>query len=142
MPVKTFVDTNIWLYSLVQNDDVAGDARHGMAFAFLASLSRPVLNSQVIRETCSNLLKKSGYPEDAIQRLIRGWYRDCEVFPSSAAQHLLASALRERHSFSYWDSLIVAAALDAGCVTLYSEDMQHGQVIDGRLTLINPFLSS
>jgi predicted nucleic acid-binding protein len=36
----------------------------------------------------------------------------------------------------------VAAALDAGCVTLYSEDMQHGQVIDGRLTLINPFLSS
>jgi predicted nucleic acid-binding protein len=46
MPAKAFVDTNIWLYSLIQNDDVAGDARHGMAFAFLASLSRPVLNSQ------------------------------------------------------------------------------------------------
>jgi predicted nucleic acid-binding protein len=98
------------------------------------------LNSQVIRETCSNLLKKSAYPEDAIQRLVRGWYRDCEVFPSSAAQHLRASTLRERHSFSYWDSLIVAAALDAGCSTLYSEDMQHGQVIDCQMTLINPFL--
>ena len=140
MPAKAFVDTNIWLYSLIQNDDVAGDARHGMAFAFLASLSRPVLNSQVIRETCSNLLKKSAYPEDAIQRLVRGWYRDCEVFPSSAAQHFRASTLRERHSFSYWGSLIVAAALDAGCSTLYSEDMQHGQVIDCQMTLIKPFL--
>ncbi len=126
MLAKTFVDTNIWLYSLVQNNDVAGDARHGMAFAFLASLSRPVLNSQVIRETCSNLIKKSAYPEDAIQRLVRGWYRDCEVFASSASQHLLAPSLRTRYSFSYWDSLIVAAALDAGCSTLYSEDMQHG----------------
>ena len=42
--------------------------------------------------------------------------------------------------FSYWDSLIIAAALEAGCTTLYSEDLQHKQVIEGVLTILNPFL--
>ena len=57
---------------------------------------------------------------------------------SSQQQHLRASRLRETASFSFWDSLIVAAALDAGCSTLYSEDMQHGQIVDGRLMIVNP----
>ncbi len=51
-----------------------------------------------------------------------------------------AIALGERYQLSHWDSLIVAAALRANCDTLYSEDMQHGQLIDGRLTVINPFI--
>jgi predicted nucleic acid-binding protein len=48
--------------------------------------------------------------------------------------------LAARYGFSHYDSLILAAALSAGCTTLYTEDMQHGQVIDERLTLIDPFL--
>jgi predicted nucleic acid-binding protein len=55
--------------------------------------------------------------------------------------HLKASRLRTQHQFSYWDSLIVAAALEAGCSVLYSEDMQDGQVIDGRLSIRNPLIS-
>ena len=51
-----------------------------------------------------------------------------------------ASRLRKRHSFSYWDSLIVSSALAGGCKVLYSEDMQHKLVIDRRLTVLNPFL--
>jgi predicted nucleic acid-binding protein len=49
-----------------------------------------------------------------------------------------ASSLRESYSFSYWDSLIIAAALNADCVVVYSEDMQNGLHIDN-LTIINPF---
>ena len=41
--------------------------------------------------------------------------------------------------FSFWDSLIIKAALETGCDTIYTEDMQHGQVIEGRLTIVNPF---
>ena len=54
---------------------------------------------------------------------------------------LLAAAwsLQDKLGFSWWDAMIVAAALKAGCDTLLSEDLQHGQVIDGGLTLINPF---
>lgn len=139
MPGRVFVDTNIWLYGLVQDDTAVADERHGRAADFLGSLSGPVINSQVIREACSNLLKKCRFQEDRIQRLVRAWYADCEVHPSNANQHFLASELRTRHHLSYWDSLIVAAALDAGCATLYSEDLQHGAVFERRLRVINPF---
>ena len=46
----------------------------------------------------------------------------------------------ERYRFSWFDSLIVATALEAGCETLFTEDLQHGQVIENRLTIFNPFL--
>ncbi len=48
--------------------------------------------------------------------------------------------LAKRYSLSHWDSLIIAAALLADCQTLFSEDMQHGQVFDNQLTVTNPFL--
>jgi predicted nucleic acid-binding protein len=47
--------------------------------------------------------------------------------------------ISDRYGFSYWDSLIVAAALDAGCAVLYTEDLQNGQTIDSALRIINPF---
>ncbi len=136
MPAKVFVDSNIWLYSLIQSDD---DEKHRQAVDFLIPLDFPVINSQVIREICSNLKKKTDMPEEQLRSLIHGWYQDCNVVHSNASQHLLASRLRNSYSFSYWDSLIVAAALDADCAMLYSEDMQHGQAIDGKLTILNPF---
>lgn len=136
MPGKVFVDSNIWIYSLIQSGD---DGRHQQAVDFLIELDHPVINSQVIREICSNLKKKTSMPEEHLCALIHGWYQDCNVVHSNASQHLLASRLRNSHSFSYWDSLIVAAALDANCGILFSEDMQHGQVIDGKLTILNPF---
>ena len=138
MPAKVFVDTNIWLYSLIQR--VEADDRHQQATDFLLQLASPVVNSQVIREICSNLIKKVNMPEEQLRVLIHGWYQDCEVITSNAAQHLLASRLRKSYSFSYWDSLIVAAAIDAGCTSLFSEDMQHGQTIEDCLTIINPFI--
>lgn len=137
MPAKAFVDTNIWLYSLVQS---GADDRHQQATDLLLQLAYPVINSQVIREICSNLKKKTHIPEMQLRVLIKGWYQDCRVINSNASQHLLASRLRDSYSFSYWDSLIVAAALDAGCTTLFSEDMQHGQKIESGLTIINPFI--
>ncbi|MEO5344322.1 MAG: nucleic-acid-binding protein, partial [Gammaproteobacteria bacterium SHHR-1] len=47
--------------------------------------------------------------------------------------------IASRYSLSHYDSLILAAALEAGCSVVYSEDMQHGQQINNRLTIINPF---
>jgi predicted nucleic acid-binding protein len=138
MSAKIFVDTNIWLYSLVQT---ANDPRHGQAVDFLLGLARPVISSQVIGEICSNLIKKTRLPESQLRSLINGWYQDCEVVAANAAQHHLASRIRESYALSYWDSLIVAAALDAGCTKLYSEDMQHGQVLEQCLIIVNPFKS-
>jgi len=141
MPAKVFVDTNVWLYSLIRRAEEHDD-RHRLAADFLLNLARPVINSQVIREICSNLIKKVCMPEEQMRVLIQGWYQDCEVITSNASQHLPASRLRKSYSLSYWDSLIVAAAIDAGCGTLFSEDMQHGQTIEGCLTIANPFRSA
>jgi predicted nucleic acid-binding protein len=140
MPARVFVDTNIWLYALLELEDAPADRRHQQAIDFLAELTRPVINSQVIRETCANLIKKAKMPEASIQGVLKAWYRDSDVVTSNAAQYLLASELRTNNAFSYWDSMIVAAALDAGCTTLCSEDMQHGQILRGQLTIVNPFL--
>ena len=139
MPAKLLVDTNIWLYALVPQKD---DPKHRLAAQFVLSLRQPTINSQVIREASHNLLKKAGITESQLRAIIEGWYQTCEIHPSNAAQHIRASRLRERYSFSYWDSLIVAAALDAGCTTLYTEDMQHGQIIEECLTIINPLSRS
>jgi len=72
--------------------------------------------------------------------IITGFYSRCRVLETGLAVHQAASRIRTAHQFSYWDSLIIASALEGGCTILYSEDMQHGQVIDGRLTVLNPLL--
>jgi predicted nucleic acid-binding protein len=59
--------------------------------------------------------------------------------PLTLATHEAALGLAERHGFQVYDALIVAAALEAGCGTLFSEDMQDGRVVEGRLTIRNPF---
>jgi predicted nucleic acid-binding protein len=61
--------------------------------------------------------------------------------PIGTAEHETALAIAHRYSFAFHDSLIIASALEAGCATLWSEDMQDGQMIDGRLTIRNPFVS-
>lgn len=139
MPAKVFVDTNIWLYALVRSSGM--DPRHAAAASFIGNIARPVISTQVIREVCNNLIKKAGVPEASIRMLIADWYQDCEVNEAGEHQFLHSSRLRESLALSHWDSLIVAAALDAGCEMLYSEDMQHGQVVEKRLTILNPFIT-
>ena len=93
MPAKVFVDSNIWLYSLIQQSD--GDARHQRSVDILLQLVRPVISSQVIREICSNLIKKLHMPEEQLRVLILSWYQDCELITSNVSQHLFASELRK-----------------------------------------------
>ncbi len=65
--------------------------------------------------------------------------QESRVHPITPVTVIAALAIAERYGFSHFDSLIIATAMDAGCDTLYSEDMQDGQLIDNRLTVINPF---
>ena len=58
---------------------------------------------------------------------------------ANAAMLASALALRAQYGFSFWDCQIAAAALQAACTTLFTEDLQHGQVLEGRLRVINPF---
>ena len=61
------------------------------------------------------------------------------VVPLDLGTHEEALRIAERHGYSIFDALMIAAALRAGCGTLWSEDMQHGMAIDGRLRIVDPF---
>jgi len=79
-------------------------------------------------------------PERDVLDIVEAFYRRCRIINTGLECHRTASRLRSAYQFSFWDSLIVAAALEAGCNVLNSEDMQHGQVVDKELIILNPFL--
>ncbi|MBF0612601.1 MAG: PIN domain-containing protein [Magnetococcales bacterium] len=135
MTARCFVDTNIFFYALGKSSF----SKKVAANRLLDGMIRPVINGQVIRELVYNLRKKAGYGEEDVREVIRQLHLDCEVMADHETLFQQASLLREEQAVSYWDSLIMAAALAAGCDTLYSEDMQHGQRIAGTLRIINPF---
>jgi predicted nucleic acid-binding protein len=132
---RVFVDSNIWLYAMLKMDE---DAKWSQAAELVASHDC-VINFQVIHEVCSNLIKKRRSNRAEIEKVILGFENVCQiVLPSLKTLHD-AEDLRERYSISYWDSLIVAAAKQAGVATLFSDDMQHGLLVDGVLKIVNPF---
>jgi predicted nucleic acid-binding protein len=135
-PASCFVDTNIWLYAFVAGDDRRKSAR---AKSLLEASRAVIVSPQVINEVCVNLIKKAQFSEPQVQQLIESFYAKYVVVEVSKALLLKASALREQYAFSFWDSTIVASALQAGASVLYSEDMQAGLVVENRVRIINPF---
>jgi predicted nucleic acid-binding protein len=134
--INCFIDTNIWLYAFIEADDTT---KSGIARALIQK-SEPVISIQVINEVCINLLRCANFTEDQISQLIESFYEKCRVVELTESGLLIASQLRQRYSLSFGDSTIVATALNAGVSVLYSEDMQHGLTIEGRLQIRNPFL--
>ena len=138
MPVNVFIDTNIWLYALLNTDTV----KHTQAMQLLADETLNVYSSvQVANEISVNLMRKAGKDNAFIQVFLADFIASYTVFAQEPQDLLLAASLRLEYRLSYWDSLIVAAALRADCDTLYSEDMQHGLFLHERLKIINPFKS-
>lgn len=131
-----FIDTNIWLYAFIEADDTT---KSGIARTLIQE-SESVVSVQVINEVCVNLLRRANFTEDQISQLIESFYEKCRVVELTESGLLIASQLRQRYSLSFWDSTIVATALNAGVPVLYSEDMQHGLAFEGKLQIRNPFL--
>ena len=95
-----------------------------------------------MNEICVNLLKKANYSEEEIRELIKNFNDVYKIYPIKVEDCFKASEVRNKFYFSYWDSLVMASALNNRCSILYSEDMQHNQVIENQLKIINPFLKS
>jgi len=134
---KCFIDTNVWLYAFIRSDDAG---RHDAAKGLIET-TKIVTSFQVINELCVNLLKKTNLKEPDISGIISSFYNRYEVIESSRFLLQRATDLRKNFNFSYWDSLIVAAALMSESKTLYTEDMHNGLVINKSLTIVNPFKS-
>jgi predicted nucleic acid-binding protein len=133
MPDKVFFDTNILIYALAQNDP-----RGPRAEALLETGG--VIGVQVLNEFVSVARRKLRMPwKDVVEALDAIRILCPSPVPITIATHEAALKIAESHSFEIYDALVIAAALEAGCATLYSEDLQQGQVINGKLTIRNPF---
>jgi predicted nucleic acid-binding protein len=132
------LDTNVWFYALAKPaEDEQG--KHIAARQLIEDIQSPVITPQIVNELCANLLRKRAWNEADIRLLVGDLLARCHLHAPDAGWHEEASRLRERHGFAFWDALVVASALAANCDTLYSEDMQHGQMIANKLTVTDPF---
>lgn len=135
-PPLCFVDTNIWLYAFIESQDKDKSA---LAKQVIQN-NDIVVSTQVINEICVNLLKKAKLAEADIQSLIESFYSKYTVAAIGLNVLLKASQLRQRHQFSFWDSLIAACALAEGTTILYSEDMDTSLVVGNKLKIVNPLI--
>ncbi|MHB9100625.1 MAG: PIN domain-containing protein [Sulfuricella sp.] len=129
---KRFFDTNVVLYLLSADQAKADRAEELLAEGGIISV-------QVLNEFAAVASRKLGMSWPEIREVLDQVRAVSIVEPLSVETHERGLLVAERYGISIYDSLIVAAALISGCSTLYSEDMQHGQIIEGQLTICNPF---
>lgn len=126
-----FADTNVVLYLLDQGqkaDRAEEILRQG-----------PLISVQVLNEALVNCRRKAGLDWEETGAFLAGLQALCPVVDLTLQTHEVGRALAQRYGFSVYDAMIVAAALIAGCSTLYSEDMQDGLLVEGHLRIVNPF---
>jgi len=133
-----FIDTNILIYAF----DVSAGKKHQVASHILNDLWNSglgVLSTQVLQEFYINVVQKIQKPID--QKMAQEIIRDLlkwHVVVNNGDSILDAIDISEKYGYSFWDSLIIEAALTGGVSVLLSEDLQHGQIISG-VTISNPF---
>jgi len=135
----TFVDTNILIYA----HDLDAGERRARAAALLRELwheGRGIISTQVLQEFYVNVTAKIPQPltPQAARDLLRV-YGAWQVEINDVETVILATEIQERNRISFWDAMIVSAACRGGAVTLLSEDLNHGQVIEG-IRVTNPLI--
>jgi len=127
---KPFFDTNVLLYL------ISAEAKAEKAETLLEAGG--VVSVQVLNEFASVASRKFKMAWPDVREALATIRAGCEVIPLTVEIHESGLAITEKYGFSFYDSLILAAAVQAKCRTVYSEDMQDGQVLQG-VTIQNPF---
>lgn len=137
MSVENFLDTNVFVYLFDETDDNKREIAERLVHGGLRN-NASCISFQVVQETIHVITRKlNASPEKARQMLEHVLLPLWRVNPTSTLYRRCLN-LQTRYGLNFYDSLIVAAAIDADCKTLFSEDMQHGQKIEG-VTITNPF---
>lgn len=133
MRAKAFFDTNVLIYAMAKDDPRTARAEELLDAGGMLSVQ--ILNEFVSVARRKVLMSWSDVTEalDAFQVLCPS------ALPITIETHEGALKIAQKHGYNIYDALVVAAALEAGCETLYSEDFQDGQTVEGHLTIRNPF---
>jgi predicted nucleic acid-binding protein len=129
----SFFDTSVLLYLLSEDSNKANRVEELLA-------ERGTISVQALNEFAAVASRKLRMPLSDVREILGTIRAVCNVEPITLAAHDRGLEIIERYGFSLYDSMIVASALIVGGKILYTEDLQHGQVIDARLRVVNPFL--
>jgi predicted nucleic acid-binding protein len=128
-----FLDTNVLIYTVTGDD-----RKKEIAINLLDSTA--VISTQVINECINVMSRKLKFDYSQIRLITGRFMQECQVKILSPRTVSLAIDLAEKYRYTYFDSLLLASALESNCDSLYSEDLQHGQIIEKCLRIINPFI--
>lgn len=137
MTDNVFLDTNLWIY--LYSKDPAEKYQEIEELVKTSSSSIKV-STQILGETFHVLTRKKLASKEEAVKLITRIVSNFTVYSIDTAKVLQALEINARYSYSYWDSLIISTALNIGCSIIYSEDMQHNQLIENKVRILNPFL--
>jgi predicted nucleic acid-binding protein len=130
---KAFFDTNTLLYLLSEDQNKADRVE-------MIIDKGGIISVQVLNEFSSTSLRKLKMSFSEVRDALQIIQSVCQIEPVTIVTHELGLDIAERFGFSLYDSMIVSSALKSGCNILYTEDLSHGQLINGRLLITNPFL--
>lgn len=133
MRAKAFFDTNVLIYAVAKDDPRSARAEELLDAGGMLSV-------QILNEFVSVARRKILMPWGEVTEALGAFEVLCpSPLPITIETHQAALKIAQKHGYNIYDALVVAAAAQAGCETLYSEDFQDGQKIDARLTIRNPF---
>ncbi|MCF8367247.1 MAG: PIN domain-containing protein [Bacteroidales bacterium] len=136
MKDKSFIDTNILVYCYSSTEP----AKKEIAIK-VSNPNNVYLSTQVLKEFVNVLSKKFKFSWKSISKAIDEVESNFLIFINHPNTIKNACDIADKYQYSYYDSLIIASALEAGCTTLYTEDLQHKQLIEGKLRIVNPFIA-
>jgi predicted nucleic acid-binding protein len=131
---KFALDTNVLIYGHNQGDLFKQDIARNLI------VRTPVISTQVLSEYINVLKRITSLSKKDLLNLCMKTIAHGDIYPVDMATLKVAEQIIRQYDLQIFDSIIVAAAIEADCDILYTEDMHHNLVINGRLTIINPFL--
>jgi predicted nucleic acid-binding protein len=135
-----FIDSNIWIYAFLDSDKEHDKQRKALTLLEeIPADSMVTCSVQVVNEFHWILSRKYCINENTIKtKVTKGIAAFANVVPLDFKVYQDGFRIRGKYNVSFWDSLIIASALDNKCTVLYSEDMQDGLLVDNKLKIINP----
>ncbi|MEW6107765.1 MAG: PIN domain-containing protein [Nitrospirota bacterium] len=134
---RVFIDTNLWVY--LHADDSNKEKTEIIKSLVDNYFENIIISTQVLGEFFHILSKKGLKGKEEARQMVLGISSNFNVVDVLYPAVIKAMDISILNGFTYWDSLILAVALENKCSMLYTEDMQHGQSIEGKLTIKNPF---
>ena len=140
MSGEDFIDSNVFIYMFGETDIRKRQQAESLVRRSLEN-DTGCISFQVVQETLNILTRKLGATPARARLLLEDVLVPLWRINPTLSLYQSGLSVQARYGFSFYDSLIVASALEAGCIRLYTEDLRHGQQIE-RLTILNPFLET